>query len=64
MARLSQAECDVINNATTLPYATQEQFEAQHGLAHAVDIGGLVVYFNEQELIAFYDYELEHGALV
>ena len=64
MSRLTEAECDIINNATTLPYGSQEVFELQHGLAHAEDIGGLVVYFNDKELIAFYDYELEHGALV
>lgn len=64
MSTLTQAESDVINNATTTPYATQEVFEAQHGLADAVDLGGLVVYFNDKELVAFYDYELEHGALV
>ena len=64
MSTLTQAQSDTINNATTTPCATQEEFEAQHGLADAVDLGGLVVYFNSKELVAFYDYELEHGAVV
>lgn len=64
MTTITQQESNIINNATTTPYASQEEFEAQHGLAHAVDLGGLVVYFNDKELVAFYDYELEHGALV
>ena len=64
MGVLTQAESDKINTATTVDCATQEDFEAQHGLADAVDLGGLVVYFNDKELVAFYDYERELGALV
>ena len=66
MGLLTPAESDKINSATTTEYATQDEFETAVRLttAEAVDIGGLVVYFNDNELIAFYDYELEHGALV
>lgn len=66
MGVLTQAESDKINTATTVDYATQELFEDTLRLtsAEAVDIGGLVVYFNDNELIAFYDYERELGALV
>jgi hypothetical protein len=62
MGTLTQAECNKINNSYKMPYATQELFESTHGLAHAVDLGGLVVYFNDKDLVAFYDYENEWGA--
>ena len=62
MGVLTLAESDKINAATTVDCATQELFEAEHGLAHAIDLGGLVVYFNDKELVAFYDYERELGA--
>lgn len=66
MGVLTKTESDKINTATTVDYATQELFEDTLRLtsAEAVDIGGLVVYFNDNELIAFYDYERELGALV
>jgi hypothetical protein len=64
MGTLTQQECDMINNSTKEACATQELFEATHGLAHAVDLGGLVVYFNDKDLVAFYDYENEWGARV
>ena len=64
MGILTLAESNKINNAYKLPYATQEIFEAEHGLAHAQDLGGLVVYFNDKKLVAFYDYENEWGATV
>ena len=64
MGVLTQAESNKINSAVTTDCATQELFESTHGLAHAVDLGGLVVYFNDKELVAFYDYENEWGAKV
>ena len=63
MGILTKQESDTINNAITVDCATQELFESTHGLAHAVDLGGLVVYFNDKELVAFYDYEHELGAV-
>lgn len=64
MGILTIEESNRINNAITVDCKTQELFEAKHGLAHAVDLGGLVVYFNDKDLVAFYDYERELGALV
>lgn len=64
MGILTLAESNKINTATTEDCATQELFEAKYGLSHAVDLGGLVVYFNDVDLVAFYDYERELGALV
>lgn len=66
MATLTRAESNKINSATTVDYATQELFEDALRLAsaEAIDIGGLVVYFNDNELIAFYDYDRELGALL
>lgn len=64
MSTLTQAQCDTINNATTLSCDSQELFEAQNDLSDAVDLGGIVVYFNDKDLVAFYDYELDRGALV
>ena len=63
MAILTRAESDKINSAKTQDCATQEAFESEHSLAHAQDLGGLVVYFNDKELVAFYDYERELGAV-
>ena len=62
MGILTQAESDKINTAKTVDCATQELFEDMYGLSHAVDLGGLVVYFNDKDLVAFYDYERELGA--
>ena len=66
MGLLTTAESNKINSATTTDYATQELFEdtLRLGSAEAIDIVGLVVYFNDNELVAFYDYENEWGALV
>ena len=64
MARITQEESDKINAAVTKHYDTQEDFETEHGLAHAQDLGGLVVYLNDMDVVAFYDYENEWGATV
>ena len=64
MARLTQEESNKINAAVTKHYDTQELFETKHGLAHAQDLGGLVVYLNDMDVVAFYDYENEWGATV
>lgn len=66
MGLLTQHESDKINSADAVAYESQELFEDTLRLtsAEAVDIGGLVVYFNDNTLIGFYDYELERGALV
>jgi hypothetical protein len=39
------------------------RFEQETGLKNGNDIGGLVVYFKENELTAFYDYENFTGAV-
>ena len=62
MGVLTQAESNKINTAKTVDCATQELFEDMYGLTHAEDLGGLVVYFNDINLVAFYDYERELGA--
>lgn len=64
MGILTRAESDAINSAVTQQYDTQETFEATHGLSHAVDLGGLVVYYDDKNLVAFYDYENEWGARI
>ena len=64
MARLTQEESNKINAAVTKHYDTQELFETEHGLAHAQDLGGLVVYLNDMDVVAFYDYENKWGATV
>jgi hypothetical protein len=64
MGTLTQAESDAINSAVTRHYDTQEQFETVNGLAHAQDLGGLVVYYNDKDVVAFYDYENERGARI
>ena len=64
MGVLTQAESDKINAAITEHYDTQEDFESAHGLAHAVDLGGLVVYYDDNNVVAFYDYENEWGARI
>lgn len=64
MGVLTQAESDAINSAVTAHYDSQEEFESTHGLAHAVDLGGLVVYYDDSKVVAFYDYENEWGARI
>ena len=64
MARITHEESDAINNAVTKHYDTQEDFETKHGLSHAQDLGGLVVYLDDMQVVAFYDYENKWGALV
>ena len=64
MSTITQQESDAINSAVTEHYDTQEDFESAHGLSHAVDLGGLVVYYNDRDVVAFYDYELERGARI
>lgn len=64
MGTITKQESDKINAAITVHYDTQEDFESAHGLAHAVDLGGLVVYYDLDSVVAFYDYELERGARI
>ena len=64
MGTITQAESDAINSAVTKHYDSQEAFESAQGLAHAVDLGGLVVYYDDSKVVAFYDYENEWGARV
>jgi hypothetical protein len=64
VSTITQQESDAINNAITEHYDTQEDFESAHGLSHAVEIGGIVVYYDDSKVVAFYDYELERGSRV
>lgn len=63
MGVLTQAESDRINNSVTVKCKSQALFEHENGLAHAQDLGGLVVYFEAKDLVAFYDYERKLGAI-
>ena len=73
MQTLTQAQSNAINNSTyTHNYAfvagdtdsNNAQFEADTGLSNGEDIGGITVYFNSKnELIAFFDYELDGGTV-
>lgn len=67
---LTSAHCEQINNAIyTHEYELDEscdytgQFEADTGFENGVDIGGLIVYMRDRELMAFFDYEQSAGAV-
>lgn len=67
---LTQAQCTQINDAIytheydlTSPQDFTGQFEADTGFENGVDIGGLIVYIRDRELMAFFDYEMNAGAV-
>ena len=67
---LTSAHCEQINSAIyTHEYTIDEstdytgQFEADTGFENGVDIGGMIVYMRDRELLAFFDYELAAGAV-
>lgn len=67
---LTSAHCEQINSAIyTHEYEIDEstdytgQFEADTGFENGVDIGGMIVYMRDRELLAFFDYELAAGAV-
>lgn len=56
---LAQYKQDVHGDADVAEYYT-EQFEAQTDVlkrSTANDVGGLIIYMNGRELVAYYDYE-------
>lgn len=67
---LTSAHCAQINSAIyTHEYVAPNgedftgQFEADTGFENGVDIGGLMVYMRDRELLAFFDYEQAAGAV-
>lgn len=67
---LTAAQCSQINAAIyTHEYDLESQedftgqFEADTGFENGVDIGGIVVYMRERELMAFFDYENAAGTV-
>lgn len=69
-AMLNAAHCAQINSAIyTHEYDLESQedftgqFERDTGFENGVDIGGLIVYMRDRELLAFFDYENAAGAV-
>ncbi len=72
---LTNAQSNAINNAAKNAANTLysisnadidvaiAEFEDATNVSNGEDIGGLVVYFKNKKLVAFYDYELEEGAV-
>ena len=66
---LTSAQCSQINAAIythEYDYESQDstsQFEADTGFENGVDIGGMIVYMRDRELLAFFDYENAAGAV-
>ena len=75
MRTLTEAECELINNSVhTVDYKEaeeideefcEEQFEdlIYDKYDEQEDLGGLTVYFKDDKLVAFYDYEQFVGTI-
>ena len=68
---LTDKHCAQINSATiTHKYDPEssmcysiELFEKDTGYENGIDLGGIIVYMQENELLAFYDYERFEGCV-